>query len=198
MTTRIIEPTQITTREEVSWTKSLADYPASLWQLNYYFRGPGTGFNAAWGTEVVADGDDFVITILASKTDDVTVAGIYKWQAWLTEIADPTNKKCIAEGRTRIVLGFDPLSVTTIETRSVARQMIEAIDAALLGKASSTQLEYETTTPAGSVKVKQMTRKDLLDARKYYAAIVANEDAAERVRNGGTFMQSIHVRMKDV
>lgn len=197
-TVRTIEPTQITTREEVHWTKSYTDYPASLWQLNYYFRGPAsaTGFNAAWGTEVTADGDDFDIVVPASKTDDMTVAGIYTWQSWLTEIADSTNKINIGSGRTRIVIGFDP-SDLTLETRTANEIALDTVNAALLAFSTSDVLEYEISTPAGTRKVKKSDKTQLLEMRKLYATLVANERARERARKGGSLMPSIKMRVYD-
>lgn len=196
-TTRTIEPTVITTREEVQWTKSYDDYPATLWQLNYYFRGPGVGFNAAWGTEVVADGTAFDITVPATKTDDMTVAGWYTWQAWLTEIADSTNKKMIGQGRVRVVLGFDPGATAAIETRSTAKQIIDSIDAAMLTSDGKT-VEYQVSTPSGSKKVVRASREEALKTRSYYASIYAQELARERTRNGGSLLPSVGVRFTDV
>lgn len=196
-TVRTIEPTQITTYEEVSWTKSIPDYPASLWQLNYYFRGPGVGFNAAWGTEVTADGDVFEITVPATKTDDITVAGWYRWQAWLTEIADTTNKILIGEGRTKVVLRFDPASTATIETRTAAKIMLDTIDAALLAFATSDVSEYEISTPAGSRRVKRGDKAQLMEQRKYWASIVTNEIARENAKNGRPLMSSVKMRVYD-
>lgn len=194
---RTTEPTQITTREEVSWARTFDDYPASLWQLNYYFRGPGTGFNAAWATEVTADGDDFAIEIPGTKTDDMTLAGTYSWQAWVTEIADSTNKKMVDSGTVRVVLGFDPNAVTTVETRTKAKIMLDTLDAALLAAGSADMVEYEVTTPAGSTRVKRESRTAVLDQRKYWIGIVARENAMERVRRGQTFGQTVLARLSD-
>lgn len=196
-TVRKTEPSFITTREEVRWKKSYPNYPASEWQLNYYFRGPGTGFNAAWGSEVTADGDEFDIVVPGTKTDDMTVAGEYVWQAWLTEIADSTNKINIGEGRVKVILGFDPNSVTTVETRSPAKIMLDAIDAALLAFASGDILEYEISTPAGSRRVKRSDKTTLTSERKYWATIVTNELARERARNGKPLISSIKVVAHD-
>lgn len=197
-TVRTIEPTQITTREELHWTRSYDDYPASLWQLNYYFRGPAlaTGFNAAWAAEVTADGDDFVIVVPASKTDDMTVAGIYTWQAWLTEIADSTNKINIGSGRTRVIIGFDPADLT-LETRTPNEIALDTINAAISGQTTANVLEYEISTPAGSRRIKRMSMAELLSARTLYATLVANERARERVRNGGPFMPIIEIKVHD-
>jgi len=199
-TVRTTEPTTITTREEVHWTKSFADYPATLWQLNYYFRGPGTGegtgFNAVWATEVTADGDDFSITVAGTKTDDITVAGVYLWQAWVTEIADSTNKKMILSGRTNVLLGFDPADLT-VDVRTPAKIALDTIDAALLAFSSTNAQEYEITTPAGSRRVKRSATSELLSLRKYWAGIVALEQAKERMKNGGPFAQRIGIRVYD-
>jgi len=192
---RYTEPTIITTLEQVEWTKTYPDYPASEWQLNYYFRGPGVGFNAAWGVEVVADGDDFVITVLGNKTDDVTVAGKYTWQAWLTEAADTANKIMVGSGFVNIRLGFDSASTATVETRSQAKIMLDTIEAALLAFATSDVLEYEIATPAGTRKVKRSDKTQLMSLQKHYATLVANERARERSRNGGPIMQSIKIEV---
>jgi len=193
---RTIEPTVIYTRSQVEWVKTYDDYPATAWQLNYYFRGPGTGMTLAWGTEVTADSDDFVIIIPAAKTDDMTVAGIYHWQAWLTEAADSANKIMIGAGRTRVELGFDPASTATVETRSTAKRIVDAIDAAVLANPGPV-IEYEISTPTGSRKVKR-NRKDALEERTYYAGIVAQELARERARSGKSLNQTVGVRFSDV
>lgn len=198
-TVRTIEPTQITTREEIHWRKSYDDYPANLWQLNYYFRSNlGVGFTAAWGTEVTAyQTTDFDIVVPASKTDDMTVAGWYIWQAWLTEIADTTNKIKIGEGRVKVVLGFDPTSTAAFETRTENEIALTSVKAALLAFATSDILEYEISTPAGSQRVKRSDKTELMKMRDMYATLVANERARERSRNGKAIMQSVQVRMSD-
>jgi hypothetical protein len=195
---RTTEPTTITTREEVHWKKSYHDYPATLWQLNYYFRSHlGVGFNAAWSTEITADGTGFDIVVPASKTDDVTVAGQYTWQAWLTEIADSTNKINIENGTVQICLGFDPASTAAVETRSPAKIMLDTIDAALLAFATSDIEEYEITTPAGSRKVQRSNKTQLTEQRKYWAGIVTNEIAREGAKKGKPLMNNIYMKVYD-
>lgn len=192
-TVRTIEPTQITTREEVHWTRTYADYPATLWTLQYRFRGPGIGFNAA----ATADGDDFDIVVPAATTDNVTTAGWFTWQAWLTEIADTTNKKLIDEGRIRIVIGFDPDHLGAVETRSENEIILAAIKLAINGQATEKVLEYEITTPAGSRKVKRMSMKELLEAQTYYTKLVSAEWLRERAKNGKSVIQTAQVVMYD-
>lgn len=195
---RTIEPSVITTRERLHWTKTYADYPASLWQLNYYFRGQSSvGFTAAWGVEVTADGDTFDIVVAGSKTDDILVAGRYLWQAWLTEAADSSNKILIDQGFVRVQIGFDPASTAAVETRTPNEIALDTINAALLAFATSDILEYEVSTPTGTNKVKRSDKAQLMMMRDTYAKLVANERARERVRNGQPVMPSIKVRMTD-
>lgn len=189
---RTIEPTIITTREQVEWTKSYADYPATLWNLEYRFRGPGPGFDV----DGVADGDDFAITVLGTTTDNM-VAGTYTWQAWVTEIADTANKIKVDEGSVMVKLGFDPNSVAAVETRSAAKIMLDTIDAALLAFATSDVLEYEITTPAGSRRVKRSDKAELTSLRDRYVKIVRRENLRDRLARGGSLMTSAKVRFSE-
>jgi hypothetical protein len=197
--TRTVEPTHIITGETLEWTRSYDDYPASLWHLNYYFRGPGVGFNAAWGTEVTADGDDFVITVPTTKTDDMTVAGRYKWEAWVTEIADSSNKQLVGSGFASVSLALTQGSTAAADQRTTAQKIVDAIDAALLANESSTSdiIEYEISTPAGTRRVKR-SRVDAMALRDKYAIIAANERAREDAARTGRFGTRVAVRYSDL
>ncbi len=190
-TTRITEPTQITQGDRVAWTRTISDYPATLYTLEYRFRSDaGPGFNVT----ADADGDDFdaVITSAQSAT---AKAGKYAWQAWLTEIADATHTFAIQVGNTTITPGFATDAKGIVDLRSPAKQTLDAIDAALLAAATSDVMEYEISTPSGMRRVKR--RLDLLTMRKEFAAIVAAENTRERLRRGGPFMQTVGVRFYD-
>jgi len=191
-TVRTIEPTQITQREAVEWTKSYPDYPATLWTLKYLFRGRGPGVTVT----ATADGDDFAAALTAAMT--VTMAPVrYTWQAVLTEIADSTNKIYIASGFTTVKVGFDPDIDEEIDTRSANEIALDSINAALTAFTSSNVLEYEISTPAGSRRVKKSATAELLSMQKHFATLVAQERQRERLRNGGPFFQSVKVRMRD-
>lgn len=189
---RQTEPTIITTREALEWERSFCDYPATLWNLQYRFRGPGPGFNAAG----VADGTSFVITVPAADTTTMT-AGKYAWQAWLTEKADASNTFEFETGTVDVRLGFDPGSIAAVDTRSAAQIALDVIDAALSGQMTANVLEYEISTNAGTRKVKRMSSVDLIEARKYYRKLVASELARERARKGLGFGRRINVVMYD-
>lgn len=190
---RTIEPTQITQREAVEWTKSYPDYPATLWTLKYLFRGRGPGVTV---TATTNDVTGFAAALTAAQT--VTMAPVrYTWQAVLTEIAATTNKIYIATGFTTVKVGFDPDADDEIDTRSANEITLDIINAAISGQMTENVLEYEITTPAGTRKVKRMTSTDLFAARTLFATLVAQERQRERLRNGGPFFQSVKVRMRD-
>jgi hypothetical protein len=95
------------------------------------------------------------------------------------------------------VIGFDPASVTTVETRTPAKIMLDTIDAALLAFNGENVQEYEITTPAGSRRVKRGDQDKLREDRKYWATIVTNEYARENARNGKPVMTNIQMRVYD-
>lgn len=190
---RTIEPSRIAKGERVEWTRTFADAPASLYTIEYRFRGGGTGINVT----ATADGDAHVAAITASASATFGTTGKYRWQAWATEIADATNTFVVASGILIVDPGFAAGSTAAVDVRSTAKQILDAIDAAMLSAATSTQLEVEVSTPAGSRRIKNMSRKELIDSRQYYAKIVATENAAERTRNGGKFGTQVVVNVRE-
>lgn len=191
---RTTEPTQIAKGERINWTKSIDDYPATEYGLEYRIRGNGPGFDVT----ATADGDDFNASITAAQSLTMIAGERYRWQAWLTETADTANTWLFAEGAVEVKTGFVADDTAAIDLRSVAKQSLDAINATLLNKATNDQLEYEISTPAGTRKLKRIPIKDLMDLRSYYANIVRNERAAERVRNGGTFGRTVVGRLKEI
>jgi hypothetical protein len=190
---RTTEPTTVTQGEQAEWKRSFCGFPATEWTLEYRFRGLGPGADVAG----VADGTAFITTLLASQTLPFVV-GQYRWQAWVTEAADATNKEMIAEGGLTVEQGFVSGETGDIDLRTTAKKILDSIDAAILaaGEGDMTDiLEYEITTPAGNRHVKRTTRADLLALRDKYAGIVSRENLAERVKNGGPFAKSVKVRM---
>lgn len=190
--TRTHPPTQLARGEQIGWTKSYADYPATLYTLDYRFRGQTVGIDVT----ATADGDQFNTLITPTLSGKFGAAGIFKWQAWLTEIANPTNTFVIEEGRSKVTAGYAVGSTAAVDERSIAKITLDALDAAIQGRASSVQLEYEISTPAGSRRVKHLAMSDLTAMRSYYARLVAAELAAERAREGKGFGMPVKVRFR--
>lgn len=189
---RTTEPLTITKGERVEWTKSLADYPATLWTLDYRYRHTtGVGINVT----ATADGEDHLVVIAKTVSDDFTVLGRHQWQAWVTEIADANNTIRIAEGTVWVEAGFVAASTAAVDQRTPAKVMLDTLDAALLAAGSEDAVEYEITTPAGGRRVKRNTRSEAIAQRKYWAAIVRREMYADKMRNGNKWGTTVKVRM---
>lgn len=190
---RQTEPTRIAVGERIEWTRTFDGYSADLYDLQYRFRGEhGPGINVN-GT---ADGAAFIAEITAAQSATLCT-GQYHWQAWITEAADATNTFKAAEGVIAVDPGFSVTPEDTIDVRSTAKKILDALDAMMLGRASSDQLEYEIETPAGRRRIKRMTRRELLEMRSYYAGIVSRENASARVRNGGRFGTQVVVNVRE-
>jgi hypothetical protein len=191
---RQIEPTVVTKGERVEWAKSYSDYSAATYTLEYRFRssvGPGVNVTAT------ADGSEFNAVLTAGQSATLE-AGIWYWQAWLTESGDVTNTFIAGSGRITVKEGFGTTPTSAVDMRSVAKQTLDSIDAALLAFAGSNVQEYEISTPAGTRRVKRSSTTDLLTMRKHFAGIVGREIAMERVRNGGPLNKVVVARLREI
>jgi hypothetical protein len=188
---RETEPTTITQGEQIEWTRAFCEHSATEWTLQYRFRGGGTGLNL----NATADGEPFTAEITAVQSAALA-SGKWKWQAWATNIADPTVIEVLDSGDLAVERGF-ATSTASVDLRSDAKIMLDTLDAALLASGSADVVEYEITTPAGGRRIKRQSRTDVLAIRKYYAGIVARELAAERTKRGGRLGKTYQARMYD-
>jgi len=78
----------------VSYSKTFADYPASIWSMTLYLAGKKILEVAA-----VADGDAFDLTIAASLTERDFDPGVYKWEERVTNGSEVYR---VAYGRVKI------------------------------------------------------------------------------------------------
>lgn len=184
-------PAAITRGERVEWSRAFAGYPPDRFALEYRFRGPGTGINVT----ATANGSEFLAVIDPSQTE-LLQPGRYQWQAWMTEIAAPTNVYLADHGEVTIRPGFAAADTGDIDLRSTAERIVEALEAALLNSATREHLEYEISTPAGARKIKFMTRREQQEFLKFYKEIVARERAAERAKRTGKFGTTVLINVR--
>ena len=118
------EPSRIRAGDTVTWRKTLDGYPASAgWALHYRL------INAAGKFDITttADGAAHLVSVPPGTSDDYT-AGTYTLLSWVTDGADrvslPTRQIVVLPNLAVEVAGYD--------TRSQAKKMLDAIDAALL------------------------------------------------------------------
>lgn len=175
-----IEPAVLNAGDTLRWTRSLADYPASAgWVLSY------TLINAAAKITITgsASGDEHSILVPAATSAGYT-PGSYDWRARVTKAGEVYT---VGEGRLTVNASF---SAATYDARSQARKTLEAIEATLEGRASSSTLEYEI----GNRRMKYIPLSELLQLRDRYRAEVAREDAAAAVAAGLPDRRRVYVR----
>lgn len=163
------EPSSIVAGDTAKWTRTLADYPADDgWSLGYEAVNAGTRL----AFQATADGADHAI-VLSATTTATYAPGAYDWRARVTKGAEVFT---VGTGRLQVLAAFD----AAIDARSHARRTLEAIEATIEGRASSSTGEYEV---AGR-KLKYIPIADLLVLRDRYRREVASEDAAAGVGKG--------------
>lgn len=166
-------PNPITSGETVEWEKEFDDFPADEWTVTYYFRGAGAGLDAA-GTP---DGTAHIFTLAASATANLT-AGRYDYQA---VAVNGSEKHLVDEGIVTVKASLAALTTaTTYDGRSTAKKILDAIDALMQGKAALDQQKYLIATGVpGFTSQREAERiqpTELLELRKYYAALVVAEN----------------------
>lgn len=163
------EPKQITAGLSYSWTKKLPLYLASAgWTLGYSI----VSQNAQYDVTVVANGDDFDVSIL--KADSAKFeAGMFKLIGYVDDGTDRIQVFC---NDLVIVPDFTKAS----DRRSYAAKTLEAIEAMLLKSASKDQ-------QAVMVDGQSLTRRtvaDLLTLRDRFQREVRAEKRAADIAAG--------------
>lgn len=171
-----IEPTQFRAGDTVKWEKSLADYLASAgWTLKYRL------INSAGKYDITAaaDGDDHAVTVTAATSAAYT-AGTYQWQAYVETGSGASREQyTIGTGTVEILPNLAGLSAA-YDTRSHVKKVLDALRAALEGRASRTDLNY---TVAGRT-LQSMTHAELISAVAKYESLYKTELAAESINKG--------------
>ncbi len=155
-----------------TWTKDLADYPASTWTLTYYFV-PLAGGDDRFDVVATADGTTHSVTVAAATTA-AYVAGKYQW---IGRVTDGTTTTTIGEGVAELI--DNPASGTN-DGRSFARKMLDLCEVtyqALVAK------KVESASVNGQ-SYNLTNRAELLTELRYWQAKVADEDAAQSIAQG--------------
>lgn len=179
------EPSSFRAGDLLAWTKSLADYPANDgWALSY------TLINASSKITInaSASGADFSVSVPAATTAPYT-PGIYQWMGRVSKALEILT---VAVGTIEILPNL--ATATTFDFRSHARTMLDAIEAAFEGKASSTQLSYSINGRT----VENLTPEQLITWRSFYKMEVTKEAQAEKFARTGINPRRIGVRFTRV
>lgn len=177
------EPLVLVQGDTVTWKRTdlSSDYPNDKYTLSYEFRSRSP--SGSFTITATADASDYLISVAKATTatyaasDRARNQSGYEWSAYMTKTTGE-----------RIRIDYGTLDVTInlaaqaagFDGRSHAQKMLDAIVAALEGRADKTELQY---TVNGRT-IQRMTHDQLIQARVFYAREVARERGRERIRRG--------------
>ncbi|WP_342269461.1 hypothetical protein [Rickettsia endosymbiont of Orchestes rusci] len=171
MTIANIEPTSFTVGETVQWQKEIVNYPPKDgWQLIYCFR------NFEYRFEVKAEAREvhYIIRLTSEETSKYKPA-IYWWQA---KIIKEDEQHFIDSGEITVKPNLALLD--SYDGRSHVKQVLDALEATILGKASRDQLSYSISGRSLS----RLSPTELLKWRDIYKAEYARNLQEEQLSKG--------------
>lgn len=175
------EPAAVTAGDSLSWSITLADYPASDgWALSYALISP----TAKIAIASAASGADHLVAVTAAISA-AWGAGIYDWQAYVTKT---TARVTVRSGRMTVLPNFSAAT----PSKTTARQLLDAVNAALLGTGTLTQRMLEIN----GKRIERHSPADLLAMRSRLMHEVAGEEAAARIAAGLDSGNTLLVRFK--
>lgn len=167
-------PAQARAGDTWQWQIALPDYPAPAWELSYSLYN-ATALIALTAT---ASGADHLIRVEADESAEYA-AGRYDWVASVTS-ATPERYQ-VAVGVLEILPDLAAVE-DGYDGRSIARQMLDALDALILARATGAQVDLVRMNLGD--RYQQRDPAALLKWRQHYAAIVAAEDRAAAAARG--------------
>lgn len=172
------EPLELVAGDSWQWRREdLVDYPAPTWTLVYRFKNASGGFEIT----AAADGAEFAISV-PSATTATYAAGVYQYAA---RVSDGTTFTTVREGAVTLTASlFAGTASAALDLRSDAQKGLDAINAALLAKATNDQMEYEISIGGSARRIRRCSIPELLQARAAYQADVWREQAAQRIADG--------------
>jgi hypothetical protein len=178
------EPASVRAGDTWRWQISVPAYPAPTWTLTY------TLFSAAGTLALVssASGSAHLIDQSPAETAGYT-AGQYHY---VLHASDGTDRFQIGEGVIEVLPNLSALD--SYDGRSHAKQMLDAIDAMMLGRATDGDLDVIAVT-TGTGRGTTWSPAELMRIRSHYAAQVAHEqDMAARARGERTGVVQLSFR----
>lgn len=158
-----VEPSVLRAGDTWQWRRDdLPDYPAPDWTLTYAFRSAAAGFDIT----ATADGPAHQVAVPAETTAEYAAGG-YDWTAFATL---DTDRFQVGTGRVEVLA--DVAALVTHDGRTLARRMLDAVEATLDSRATAGQLDL-VRIAAGD---RQLERSDLLKLRSQLQLEVRREE----------------------
>jgi hypothetical protein len=182
------EPLEFRAGDSVSWSKSIADYPADEYTLTYRARGVGT-----FDITCTADGTDFLAALTAAQTTALQ-AGDYWIVGTVADIATGTDVQTKYAANIRVLPNFATLTAGH-DGRSHARKMLDSLQSAQLGAGGSRIVSY---TIQGERSVQLMDAAQWQKEYGFWEARVRQEEIQAAIDRGETGAGKIYMRFTPV
>lgn len=152
-------------------------YPADQgWVVTFYFAG-----SASFSQAATAVGASHLLTVAASATAAIAT-GLYRWQARAVNAGDVA---IVETGEITVTPDFTAIGSAASDQRTMNEQILDALNLAFLGNASSVHLKYEIHTANGGRRtIEKMTHEQLLAAINRYTFLVSRERRQARQAQG--------------
>lgn len=181
-----LEPTRLRQGDSWNWERVFPDYPSGLYTLSYILNSAANRFAfPAAGITAADDGQGFLIQLTAAQTA-ACAPDTYQIVAVLSGIAGTTAAGQQETFPLQDVLVEPNLATAQgpVDTRSIAKKNLDAINACLLGNSDPSVAEY---TINGRM-LRRFTRKELISEREYWK----NEYKAE-LRAAGLYTETRNI-----
>lgn len=178
------EPTRLTQGDTASWTRSIADYPATAgWTLTYYFTNPSGTVQVEVEAAQNGTGADYLATIDATKAAEFTALGTYLWRAAVSLSGETVT---VLRGRLELL---DPYTGAT-DRRLWLERTIANLETAIENRASDQTVSVAVEGRSQS----KISLQEAADLRDRYRAELAQVIAAEQRADGHRTSNAVRVR----
>ncbi|MBT9168614.1 MAG: hypothetical protein DDT19_01961 [Syntrophomonadaceae bacterium] len=166
------EPTVLVAGDTWRWDRNdLSEYPASTWILTYFLLRTGRQIVIT----ATANGNFFRVNVPASVTATYP-AGVYNWHAYVSRGVERFK---VDEGTLEIKPNY-AAQTTGFDARSDVKKILDAIEAALLGRATADQMSYSI----GGRSISKIPITELIAFRDRFRIEYQREIDAEKIKNG--------------
>lgn len=175
-------PQEIRQGDTYTWTETDSDHPATSYTGKCYINGASSLTLTA-----TADGDEFDFTITSAQSAALT-PGTYQLQVRMELTSDGSAKYTL--GIQTLTVKAGGTQVAGYEARSHARVVLDAINAAIEGRATL----FQQAITVGGKSIQYMSLQEMIQAKLKYERFVEDEDAADRVNAGLKSGKTVGVR----
>jgi len=172
----VLLPKVLYAGDKLEFTESDSDYKASAgWTMKYVLIHPTA---TKITIDSIADGDNHKFTI-TSVTSAAYTVGEFRF---LRYADDGTTEEHLDRGIVEIKPDFVVLA--NYDFRSNARQTLEALEAAILRRASKEQMSIAIGVRGSSRQLQYLTLDELIRARNFYTNLVNQEEQQDLIDQG--------------